>query len=312
MTGAALAGLVLALAAGFVRASLWHAPVSFFSYAMALRPIFGAFVTAFVTGSLAAWLGPGTNANASGLAVGGTLGLLFLFLSSRRSRFLRGAMLCAFRLASEDTRAQARVALRENLRVAKKRLSAAEYARVALMVTNPLTAVSAWDDAAEVLDSIEPADAIGKDRVAQRGQALATVSLHRGDLERARSALSEVPRPADEAIERWLIATEALLDALCGGVERALSVVGERDDPEQEPGLRASYAIVRAHAFACRGDEKGAERELRRVIDVAGLAALERAVHPVGPATDLARELCIERGAEFTEVDVGTGEREEE
>ncbi len=306
--------MVLALAAGFVRASLWHAPVSFFSYAMALRPILGSFVTAFVFGSAAALLGFGANPDATGLAVGGAVGLFFLFISSRRDRFLRGAMLCAFRLANDETRAQAQVALRENLRVAKKKLSPTEYARVALMVTNPLTAVSAWDDAAEVLDSIEGADVIGSARSSQRGQALATVSLHRGDLEGAREALASVPRPAEEAIERWLVTTEALLDVLCGGVEKALSVVGERDDPEMEPGLRASYAIVRAHALACRGDDSQAQRELRRVVEVAGLAALERAVHPVGPATDLARELCVQEGVAFQEVrrETGTGEREEE
>ncbi|MAQ17881.1 MAG: hypothetical protein CMN30_24175, partial [Sandaracinus sp.] len=120
-------------------------------------------------------------------------------------------------------------------------------------------------------------------------QARSMAQIARGDLEAATESLTRIERPAEPAVERWLRASEALLHAVQGGADQALTIANEERDADA--ALGASYDIVRAHALASKGDDEGAKAALRRVERVAGAPGLQRAIRPVGPATDLARAL---------------------
>ncbi len=84
---------------------------------------------------------------------------------------------------------------------------------------------------------------------------------------------------------------EALLLAIQGNADEALARCDAVDFTGDAGALAASYGIVRAHALACMGEEENAKATLREVVEVAGKPALQRAIRPVGPATDIARAM---------------------
>lgn len=285
-----MSAAIVGALAPFVRALVWGVPFTHMSWRMALRVTVGAGLVTLLAGLISLIAFEPTIASLIGLWVGAVL----TFLSARRMRHTRGTALLAYRLTQEPTRKEARNALRKRFeRYARGGLSATEHARLAPVAVLPLSGLGIWDDALAILRGVDRAK-LGKVDAAQHGQALATCLMEQGHLEEAVEVIGELERPAAGEIERWLLALEALLAAVQGGSEAALNLAREHDDGEG--ALGASYAIVRAHAFACDGDEREAKRELDTVLELAGPDALIRAVRPLGPASDVAREMMVELG----------------
>ncbi|HJL01832.1 MAG TPA: hypothetical protein RMH85_11515 [Polyangiaceae bacterium LLY-WYZ-15_(1-7)] len=287
MIEASLAALAIGLLAPFARATSWGVPLTLFSWAMALRAAIGAALTTFFLGAALTLVTTGPRAAAIAAAFGGT----FMLLSARRARHLRGVALLSYGITQPDARDAARAALDRKLAHCARRLPASHYAELALFASVPLTAVGLWDDAQRHVEAVD----VGQLEEASRPrvlQALATVRIQRGDLEGAQEAVDRVERPAEEAVERWLGATETLLLAVQGNVEETLAraEAADRDDV----AIAAAYDVAKAHALACSGDDEGAKKALLAVRESAGKQALERALRPVGPATDLARALLAE------------------
>lgn len=279
------AAAIVGSIAPFVRALAWGVPLWMFSWGMALRATLGAGLVTLLAGLIPLVAVDQWTAGAIGLGVGGTL----MLLSARRLRHLRGVMLLSWRLGSPATRDDAARRLMKRLASARK-LGPEQYAPVALVASGPLSAVERWDDVLTALDGLagSPLPEALAERVAQ---ARATAELAVGDLEGATASLKSVERPADEGVERWLRATEALLHAVQGGADQALTIANE--EAAADAALGASYDIVRAHALASKGDEEGAKAALRKVEEVTGANGLQRAIRPVGPATDLARAMLV-------------------
>jgi len=271
--------------APFIRSLAWGVPMWMFTWGMALRATLGAGLVTLMAGLIPLVAVDHWTAGAIGLGVGGAL----MVLSARRLRHLRGVMLLSWRLGSVATRDDAAERLMKRLRSARK-LGATQYAPVALVAAGPLSSVERWEDVLTALEGLttSPLPKALAERVAQ---ARATAQLAVGDLEGATESLESVDRPAEEGIERWLRATEALLHAVQGGADQALKIANEASDADA--ALGASYEIVRAHALASKGDEEGAKAALRKVEGVAGAPGLQRAVKPVGPATDIARSMLV-------------------
>ena len=283
-----IAAAIVGAVAPFVRAWAWGVPLWMYTWGMALRATLGAGLVTLLAGLIPLVAVDEWTAGAIGLAVGGGL----MLLSARRHRHLRGIMLLSWRLADPVMRAEASQRLVERMEAARK-LPPNAYARLALLASGPLSAVERWDDVVRSLAwlDFERLAAVERARVAQ---AMATAQLALGDLEAATAWVTRVERPAAEAgVERWLGASEALLLAVQGNADEALRRANEAHSGDD--ALGASYAIVRAHALASKGDDEGAEAELRAVQAIAGRAGLARAVRPVGPATDIARAMLTAR-----------------
>lgn len=280
----ALTALALGALAPFLRAWMWGAPLALFSTAMLLRAFLGEALVAFFAGGVLLIALPGPLA----AAVGGGVSLVLSLLSARRHRHLRGLTLLAYRLGQADARDEARLALLDKLGRLRRAVSPREHAEYALFAALPLSAVELWADARALLESIA-IDALAPDAQARALQALATVRLQGSDLEGAAAALARIARPAEPAVERWVRAGEALLLAVQGAADEALAACPDENDADG--ALAATYDVVRAHAHASRGEDDEARRALERVRAVAGDPGLRRAVGPVGPATDLAREM---------------------
>lgn len=279
-----IAALAIAVLAPLTKSFAWGVPLTMFSWGMVLRTAVGAALVTFFVGAIVTSFAPAHVAAAIGAGVGGLLAML----SARRSRHQRGIALLAWRLTRPDSSLEAQRLLDAKLDALRQRLSPHAYADVALFASVPLTAVGAWDAAGKHLESIA-LDAVAPPTRDRARQALATVYLQRGELERAQAAIDAVERPAAEAVERWLGAMEALLLAVQGGADEALARA--RAAAATDGALAATYDIVRAHAHACRGETEEATEALERVRSVGGEYALERAIRPVGPATDLARAM---------------------
>ena len=276
--------------APFVRALVWGVPFTHLSWRMALRVTVGAGLVTLLAGLISLIAFNPHVASLIGLWVGAVLSLL----SARRLRHTRGTALLAYRLTQEPTRKEARAALKKRFeRYARGGVSATEHARLAPVAVLPLSGLGIWDDALAILRGVDRGQ-LGHVDAARHGQALATCLMEQGHLEEAAEVIAELERPAVSEIERWLVALEALLVAVQGGSSEALALAREHDDGDG--ALGASYAIVRAHAHACDGDERACQRELNKVLEVAGPDALIRAVRPLGPASDVAREMMVERG----------------
>lgn len=284
MLHVALTALALGALAPLLRAWTWGVPLACFGAATLLRLFLGEALAAFFAGGvlLVALQGP------AAAAVGGSVALVFSLLSARRHRHLRGISLLAQRLGRAEARDEARLALLGKLGRLRRAVSAREHAEYALLATLPLAAVELWADARVLLESIA-IDALATEAQARALQALATVRLQASDLEGAAAALAAIARPAEPAVERWVRAGEALLLAVQGAADEALTACSE--DDAADGALSATYDVVRAHAHASRGEDDEARRALERVRAVAGDAGLRRAVGPVGPATDLARAM---------------------
>ena len=157
------------------------------------------------------------------------------------------------------------------------------------MAIGPLTHAGHWEEARARLRDLSE-DELSPEQAMLRNQALATCELHFDDIDAADEAIRRIPRPADGAIEVWLVAMEALLLAVRGDAEGALQRLGAQD-ADDNPSLRASHRIVHAHVLAARKDEDGARRELEFLLEEAGRSGLDRVVRPRGPASDMAAQL---------------------
>jgi len=283
LDGPFYAAAIVGSIAPFVRALAWGAPMWMFTWGMALRATLGAGLVTLLAGLIPLVVVDHWTAGAIGLGVGGSL----MVLSARRLRYLRGVMLLSWRLGSSATRDDAAARLMKRLAAART-LGVVRYASVALIAAGPLSAVERWADVLTALEGLGTSP-LPKELAERVAQARATAQLAVGDLEGAAESLQSVDRPAEEGIERWLRATEALLHAVQGGADHALAIANEASDADA--ALGASYDVVRAHALASKGDDEGAKAMLRKVEGVAGVAGLLRAVKPVGPATGIARAM---------------------
>lgn len=279
-----LVALTLGSIAPFLRAWIWGVPLALFSTAMILRAFLGEALVGFFAGGVLLIVFPSPIV----AAVGGGVTLLLALVSARRNRHLRGLALVAYRLGQADARDEARTALLSKLAKLRRAVPPKEHAEYALFAALPLSAVELWSDARAVLETVT-LDALEPDARARALQAIATLRLQANDLEGATEAFAAIPRPAESAVERWVRAGEALLLAVQGAADEALAACPERNDADG--ALAATYDVVRAHAHASRGEEDEARRALQRVREVAGDPGLRRAVGPIGPASDLAREL---------------------
>lgn len=293
MTWTVVAAVVLGALSPAVRALLWGVPFGFLSVATVLRSFIGSALTVLVIGGVAffalreAPLAPEQVDIGAGL-LAGVLGLLLLLSSARRMRDLRGLSISCQRLQEEDVRPQAMQAL-ERLLDRVRRENPQRYIALVLMATGPLIQAGMWEEARSRLRGLDD-EILTQSQSVLRNQALATCELQFDDIDAAQHAIDRIARPTEGSIEVWLVAMEALLMALRGDSERALAQLGTQET-EDNPSLRASHRLVRAHILASRNDEAAAIAELEMLRREAGRAGLERAVRPHGPASPLAEQL---------------------
>jgi len=288
-----IAAAVVGLLAPAIRSFLWGVPVGLLSVATVIRSFVGAALTVLVIGTVAFFvlrampLEPlAVEAGAAGIGTG--LGLLLQWSSARRMREVRGVAILCQRLQEPDARATALRCLQRLLE--RVRANHAErHAALVLMCISPLTQSGCWEEARTWLREIED-DLLPEPQAAFRNQALATCELHFDDLEAAQLAIDRITRPTEDPIEIWLVATEALLMALRGDAEHALARLGTQEASDN-PSLKASHRLVRAHVLASRRDEEAAIAELRVLHQETGSAGLARVIRPRGPASSLAERL---------------------
>lgn len=297
MTTTLIAALLVGMVAPVVRGLAWGVPFGMLSVATVLRSFAGSLLTVLVIGTIALFALRATSMPqnqvdlVSGL-VGASVGLLLLGSSALRMRDVRGLSILCQRLQEEDARPMAFVALTRLLDGVRGRNPERHIALV-LMATGPVTQAGMWSEARELLRSLSD-DALSETQSILRNQALATCELQFDDVDAAQRAIERIPRPAPSSIEVWLVALEALVMVLRGEPEKALAHLGTVNDGTDNPSLRASRRLVRAHILAERNDREGAIEELRVLRQEAGRAGLERVVRPRGPATPLAERLLSE------------------
>lgn len=291
--------LLVAVASPLLLAAAWRVPFGALSVSMVVRAALRGGTYAVLFGLAAhiviAGLGGVPDPEASGYAasLGGMLAIAVVGAGFTRKRTQRGALLLSLRARDPSTRTMALPALHgllDRARSTSRPRAVERYAEVVLLIVPPLTQAGLWEDAERLLEGIEAA-ALRPRTQALRGQALATCRLERGDVRGARDALASVTEPSDDPeVDAWLFTTEALVCAVDGEPEQALSLLA-RASEDGNPLLRASRRIVRAHAEAALGREEAARAELERTREEIGPAALERALTPEGPASELARSL---------------------
>ncbi len=293
MTTTLIAALVVGLLAPVVRGLAWGVPFGLLSISTVLVSFAGSTLTVLLIGATAGFLLQAAELTPDQVdrmagGIGALVGFVLLLSSARRMRHVRGLSVLCQRLGEEDAQPAALRALGRLLdRV--KRSDTDRHIGLVLLATGPLTQASLWEVARAKLSSIEeqsltPAQSI------LRNQALATCQLQFGELDAARDTIGHIPRPAEPSIEVWLIAMEALLLAVRGELEAAETKLRGQDTSDN-PALEASHRLVRAHILAGHDQREAAITELKALRQAAGRAGLERALHPEGPASELAREL---------------------
>ncbi len=293
MTTTLIAALVVGLLAPVVRGLAWGVPFGLLSISTVLVSFAGSTLTVLLIGATAGFLLQAAELTPDQVdrmagGIGALVGFVLLLSSARRMRHVRGLSVLCQRLGEEDAQPAALRALGRLLdRV--KRSDTDRHIGLVLLATGPLTQASLWEVARAKLSSIEeqsltPAQSI------LRNQALATCQLQFGELDAARDTIGNIPRPAEPSIEVWLIAMEALLLAVRGELEAAETKLRGQDTSDN-PALEASHRLVRAHILAGHDQREAAITELKALRQAAGRAGLERALHPEGPASELAREL---------------------
>jgi hypothetical protein len=293
VTPTLIAAVLVGLGAPMIRGWMWGVPFSLLSIGTVLRSFVGSALTVLVVGVAAVFAMRATSmprdqvGHAAGM-IGGGVGLLLLLSSARRFRHVRGLAILCQRMQEEDARPTATVAL-DRLLQRVRRKDEQRHIALVLMATGPLTQVGMWGEARERLRGLDD-DALTEPQAVLRNQALATCELQFDDVDAARSAIDRIQRPTEDSIEMWLVATEALLMAVRGQPERALAHLGA-EEVDDNPSLRASHRLVRAHVLAGRGDEEAALEELRTLRQEAGTMGLERVRLPRGPASPLAERL---------------------
>jgi hypothetical protein len=304
------AATLLGVVAPALRALMMGVPLGLLSIGMALRSFFAAAMPVVVFGALARvcliFILPLTPPELSLWAAGVALLVAtpLVLLSAMRRRRLRGALLLAYRLKDDIVREQSLRALTRLVKRSRPRKGQppTPHVQLLLMLAAPLTAFGLSADLESWL-SEAPTEGLSPRTAALRAQTLATCRVEAGDVRGAREALDAIPNASiDPLLDDWLTATRALLLAVGDAPEDALEKLGP-DDEDLEAALLASRCIVRAHVLAARGDEAGAERELRRALEAAGASALGRAARPEGPATALAERLRRELDDDDLEED---------
>lgn len=295
MTTTLIAALIVGLLAPLVRSLFWHVPFGLLSVSTVLVAFVGSALTTLVIGllTLVGLQFVAVNPEEADTIAGVTAaagGLLLLMLSARRIRYIRGLTILCRRLLEDDAREQALAAL-DKLMSRLQKSSTQRHASFVLLAIGPLTQAGLWEDARKRLAAL-PVEQLDENQKAMRNQALATCELHFGDVDAAEAAVTAIARPATPKIEIWLNATDALLLALRGRGDDALAMLVRA--PDDNPSLIASHHVVRAHAYAAKGQPDNARVELLAVQEQAGPAGLERATRPEGPASALARTLLDE------------------
>lgn len=280
MREALLASLAAALLAPVIRALAWRVPLRFLG-GVGVRAALGAALVAFVGSGLAAGLLPAPVAG----TVGFVLATLLALVAARRRRGARGLAVLALRLADPGAARTARGLLLRRARRLGRRSAEAHLAE-GLAIGLHLSAAGDAAQAEAVLTASADREGPAPLRAAVLLE-LAELRLRRSDFEGARDALNAAPPAADTRPRRALL--EAHVAAVLGDVEGALA--GERTAAIPQ-GLAAAWCVVRAHALACRGDDAGARHALEEAQRRGGDGALQRALRPVGPATDLARTMA--------------------
>jgi hypothetical protein len=291
-----IAAVVVGVLAPVMRARAWRVPFGLLSIATVLRAFFGAFLTVLVLGSVALVVLRISSMDDSELGAaifGGVVGLGLTWTSVRRMRDIRGLTVLCQRIAEDDAKAQALPAL-ERLLDEIRTENSQRYIALVLMATGPLTNAGMWETARGRLRSLQELSLTTAQSVLCH-QALATCELQFDDVAAARDAIDRIERPTEPSIEVWLVAMEALLMAVQGESERALSHLGGQDTSDN-PSLRASHRLVYAHIYAARGDVAATTTELERLREEAGRAGLERVIRPRGPATELAERMLTDDG----------------
>ena len=284
------AAILLGLVAPILWSLIWRVPFSFLSVATVLRTAITTALTTLLFGGLAYWaLHFVSTTEGARLWVAGitafVCGSLLLITSARRLRVARALALLCQRAQEKDVRDRALTSIASLLgRVRRK--SSARHANLVLLVTGPLSQAQCWDRVCEFLNDIDP-NALDDRHNAIRAQALATSELYLGNANNAELAIQSVRRPAEPEIEVWLLAAEAWLRALQGDARFALAHVGQTAN-EDDPSVRASHRIIRAHAFASKGETERAKKELNNLLREAGRDGVERVALPEGPASPLA------------------------
>lgn len=286
-----IAAAAVGALAPLMRSNAWGVPFGLLSIATVLRAFFGAFLTVLVLGSVALVVLRASSLDGAELAAGifgGVVGLGLTWTSVRRMRDIRGLTVLCQRVGEDDAREQALAAL-ERLLDRVRSENSQRYIALVLMATGPLTHAGMWETARARLRGLGELPLTTAQSVLCH-QALATCELQFDDLDAAQQAIDRVERPTEPSIEVWLVAIEALLMAVRGESERALSHLGAQDTSDNA-SLRASHRLVHAHIYAARGDTTAATTELERLREEAGRAGLERVIRPRGPATELAEQM---------------------
>jgi len=293
MTWTLIAAVVVGALAPVVRTIAWGVPFSLLSIGTVAASFIGAAITVVVTGAATNVLLRASSLDAAEIdlasgVVAASVGLVLMILSARRMRDIRGLSILCQRLSEEDARDKALSALGRLLDRVKKR-DPQRHVALVLMATGPLTQTSLWGHARDRLASLDE-EALSTEQAVLRNQALATCELQFDRTDAAREAIERIPRPADPAIEVWLVAMEALLLAVSGRSDAASEKLRSQDTSDN-PSLEASHRLVRAHIFAARGELDAAQKELEALRRAAGVDGLERVQRPKGPASELATRL---------------------
>jgi hypothetical protein len=293
MVWTVIAAAIVGLLSPVVRSLSWRVPVGFLSVATVARSFLGSALAVLAIGTVAFFVLRATPLPSErvGPAAGlfaGALGFVLLLSSARRMREVRGLSILCQRLQERDVTPTALAAL-ERLLDRVQRENPARHVALVLMCTGPLTQVGLWEQARALLRELDE-EILTEPQSVLRNQALATCELQFDEIDAAERAIARIARPADESIEVWLVALEALLLALRGDPERALARLGAHQ-ADDNPSLRASHRLVRAHILAGRKDEAAAIAELEMLRQEAGQRGLERVIRPRGPASPLAKRL---------------------
>lgn len=220
---------------------------------------------------------------------------------ARRSRAIDQALR---ELASPERREHALRELRARLGAPPMRMRDwVRWVDAVLHVAANMARVGLAREALALVNRI-PAEPLDPHTNGVRAQLVAAACIALGERERARRELATVRRPmADVRIERAIVATTILLDALEGDPEaeaRARDALQVDDDPM----LRAALA----HALAAGGRRDEAASELEKLRDavqpeesalVPLVPVLERVARQRGPASALAEALLAGVGAPY-------------
>lgn len=293
MSWTLIAAALLGVMAPFVRGRAWGVPFSLLSIATVLRSFVGSALTVLLIGTatyfaLRAAPLPAEDAGWMAAMTGALIGFGLLLSSARRMREVRGLSVLCQRLQEEDARPVALAALDRLMDRVQER-NPDRYVALVLMATGPLTQAGLWSEARARLRSLD-VESLSEPQAILRNQALATCELQFDDVDAAQEAIAQIRRPTEDSIEVWLVAMEALLLAVRGEPESALTHLGGQDTSDN-PSLRASHRLVHAHIYAARGDEGAAIGELERLRAEAGEAGLERVRRPRGPASELVQRV---------------------